>query len=411
MSVGIFSAQAARTINLNAEHEIRYSGGTDLIIQELWHNNVMDMIFAGAEELTFFEPSFERFVNMEEAEALTRVMNTTVQASNRRTGNTQRLVPGANLLAIEPHSFGETAWFRDDFLPVHINYYLNVLSQVPNGVLVSENFRDMGFVLGDAMSLQHTRTIPVPGGPSMVVQSFAPRVIIVGFIERWPTFEPLTRRELADGNIINTDNHLVVGNLGYFRNIWGVWPYEIWMRTNTYSNRFIHDFISENNLRTVPFQDIEVAANSGRRTGLIAVDDVTADIARNRLDPLIQGTNGVYWILSIRSRVLQFGIFRAMGMRMHGIIRLLINEQIFITLTALGIGAFVGELAARYYVPLIQLSYSAVQRPIPLLVVVELRDYINLYGVLGIMIVLCLIILFALLARMRVAQVLKLGED
>jgi putative ABC transport system permease protein len=119
----------------------------------------------------------------------------------------------------------------------------------------------------------------------------------------------------------------------------------------------------------------------------------------------------IYWILSIRSRVLQFGIFRAMGMSMRGVIRLLINEQIFITLTSLGIGALVGELAARNFVPLIQLSYSAAQRPIPLLVVVEVRDYINLYSVMGVMIVLCLSVLFALVARMRVAQVLKLGED
>jgi len=46
-----------------------------------------------------------------------------------------------------------------------------------------------------------------------------------------------------------------------------------------------------------------------------------------------------------------------------------------------------------------------------LLVVVMVRDYINLYSVMGAMILLCLCVLFALVRKMRVAQVLKLGED
>ncbi|MCL1883216.1 MAG: ABC transporter permease [Defluviitaleaceae bacterium] len=427
MAIGIFSAQAARTINLNSEHEIRYLGATDLIVREAWQNNVTNMIHRGAPELIFSEPSFERFINMEEAEALTRVMNLSVTATNRRTGNTARIAPGTQLLAIEPQSFGETVWFRDDFLPIHLNYYLNVLSQVPNGVLVSENFREMGFVVGDLMNIYHTRTISGAVGSPLIIENSAERMVVVGFVELFPGFMPRTRVELPDGNIVSQENHLVIGNLGHFRTQWGVWPYEIWIRTNTDSNQFMYDFANEENLSLATFQNVESVENRESRAPLFAINDITSTVARNRLDPLIQGTNGVltvnfiatllicfsgfliYWLLSIRERVLQFGIFRAMGMGMRSIIALLINEQFFITILALIIGATVGEITARLYVPLIQLAYS--NQIIPLTVVMQARDYANLYIVMAAMILFCLAVLIAFISKIRIDQALKLGED
>jgi len=405
MSIGIFSAQAARTINLNAEHEILYLGGADLIFAETWSHNATMIAQGFADELIFTEPSFERFTQFDEVNALTRVMNrpASMQGSGRAA---PRTIQQTTLLAIETRSFGETVWFRDDFLPTHINYFLNVLSQVPHGVLVSENLREQGFVIGDSMWVWHTWTFPDPQGGVIEVTDEI-YVTIVGFVERWPGFRPTSRQELADGNIIHVSNNLVVGNLGHFRAEWGAWPYEVWFSTD--SNLFFYDFIREESLRYE------------------LLHDVTNIAAQGRFDPLLQGTNGVltvnfivtllvcfsgfliYWILSIRERVLQFGIFRAMGMRMRSIIALLINEQIFITITALIIGAGIGELSARLYVPLIQLAYS--NQIIPLIVVMEARDYVNLYAVMAAMILLCLAILIGFISRIRIDQALKLGED
>jgi putative ABC transport system permease protein len=119
----------------------------------------------------------------------------------------------------------------------------------------------------------------------------------------------------------------------------------------------------------------------------------------------------IYWILSIKNRVLQFGIFRAMGMSMRDILALLVNEQLFITLTSVFIGALVGEIASRLFVPLIQISYSASEQVIPLLVVTEARDYMNLYVTIGLMIAVCLIVLGVIISKIKIAQALKLGED
>ena len=48
----------------------------------------------------------------------------------------------------------------------------------------------------------------------------------------------------------------------------------------------------------------------------------------------------IYWILSIQSRTLQFGIFRAMGMSMGEILTMLVNEQLFITGVSIAAGPF-----------------------------------------------------------------------
>jgi putative ABC transport system permease protein len=119
----------------------------------------------------------------------------------------------------------------------------------------------------------------------------------------------------------------------------------------------------------------------------------------------------IYWILSIKSRVLQFGIFRAMGMSLRNIVSLLINEQIFITLTAVAIGAVVGEVSSRLFVPLIQISFTASEQVIPLMITTETRDYMNLFGTIGFMVVICLVVLGVIISRIKIAQALKLGED
>jgi len=398
MTIGIFSAFSARTINLNSEHEIRYIRGTNLVFQEHWENNIHAIVEGHTEELIFSEPSFERFTGFAEVDSLTRVKRLSVYA--RGYGNNREIMSDIELMAIETKGFGETIWFRDDFLPTHINHYLNTLSQMPNGVILSTSFMDRGFAVGDTVSFANVRRIGrVEGFLPLYIANEVVQAVIVGFVEYWPSFIPVTYQE----------QNLIIANLGYLRYQWGVMPYEVWMRTNTNSNQFFYDFRLENELRLSSFSDTNNA------------------IVESRSDPLLQGTNGIltvnfvialvvcfvgfliYWILSIRERVLQFGIFRAMGMSMRNIVAMLINEQFFITLTALLIGTGVGIISARLYVPLVQLAFT--NQVIPLLVVMDASDLAILFIVMGTMIIFCLIALIAFILRIRISQALKLGED
>jgi len=146
-------------------------------------------------------------------------------------------------------------------------------------------------------------------------------------------------------------------------------------------------------------------------------------------DPVFQGTNGIltlgficilllcsigfliYWVLSIQSRTLQFGIFRAMGMSMGEVFLMLVNEQFWITGISVGAGVGVGVLTSRLFVPLIQIAYSSSDQVIPLETVSEAADYLRLFSVIGVVILLCMVILGVLISKIRIAQALKLGED
>ena len=397
LAIGIFSAQAARTFNLNYQHEIMYLAGADITFQERWVSNAFFDESSGVFTVPstghrYFEPSFERFTGFAEVESVTRVLRL----------DTDGISGGINrptqLIGIETKPFGETIWFRDDLLQVHINYYLNVLAANPNGVLLSTNFRRYGISLGDTFTATNEHIFR--GRVSTPLE-------VVGFVERWPGFAPM---EAHDIYTAEEDNFLAVANLAFLQNSMGIIPYEIWMRTQENSG-FLHNFIQEN------------------RLPLYWLTDTRAQLTYMRQSPMVQGISGVltvnflvtlficfsgflvYWLLSMRARLLQFGIFRALGMSLREVVSLLFFEQILITMTALAIGALVGEIASRLFVPLIQISYSTAQRPIPLLIVMETRDYANLYTVMGIMILLCLGVLVSFVSRLKIDQVLKLGED
>ena len=393
MAVGIFSTQAARTINLNNDHLIRYMDGTDFVFQEYWRSNLPPPPEEGfpsyplPNPVVFEEPDFTRFLNFEEVDTITRVQRHDAVLT----------IPGMSdvstqLMGVETNTFGLTAWLRYDLLPVHANYFLNALANRSDGVLLSKSFMtDYHVALGRRISIANEY-----GDTAWLT--------VVGFLERWPTFQPLD-------SVTEQAQYLAVVNLGHLQTVWGARPYEVWMSTNAGSHRFFFEFSTENDLR------------------ILSYTDTISNINLSRLNPVVQGTNGIltlnflitllicfvgfliYWILSIRSRVLQFGIFRAMGMRMKDIFGILIKEQILITLSAIAIGTVVGELTARMFVPLIQISFSAVDQIIPLVVVMDWRDYGTIFAVVGSMIFVCLIVLGIYISRIKVAQALKLGED
>ncbi|NLM61429.1 MAG: FtsX-like permease family protein [Clostridiales bacterium] len=382
---GIFNAKAARTINLNMEENIRYLYGADIVVMEEWRDN------SAVEDATmriYFEPDFEKYKELEDKAKITKVLN------SRR--NTVSDIKNVRVMGINTKEFGQIAWFRNNLLPAHWYRYLNTLASDARAVLVSSNFQTKGYKLGDYISVRNENGYFFTG-------------IICGFFDFWPTYYPTTTTVTSDGRQIKNDEWLVVGNLSQIQSVWGVTPYEIWMKAD--SNQFIYEFAEEKGIRFSYFADAD------------------ASIINEKNDPVLQGTNGVltvgfiiilivcmtgfliYWILSIRSRELQFGIFRAMGLSMRSILSLLLNEQIFISGISVALGTATGQLASELFVPLIQLGYAPSTNTLPLRVVAERIDYINLFTTIGVLFVICMIILGYIISKIKIAQALKLGED
>ena len=420
VAIGIYSAQAARTINTNNDHLIMYSAGADLTFREIWGTNItlVEEDETGAafrppmpDVIMYVEPNFERYLHFDEVNNLTRVIRRYSSVGLVTAGGLgARQIVGVEVMGIETNTFGETIWFRDDLLMVHINYYLNVLASRADGVLLSRNFKDShGMEIGDTINIIEHVTSGDPQRSDFTV---------VGFVDFWPGFLPY-RNVVFEGQPRQVEAYLAVANFGNIEMNWGIRPYEVWMDLNTDSSRFFHEFLA--------------VYNEGRggldRINIVEFSDTMSSMVEIRSNPIVQGTNGVftvgflmilvvcitgfliYWILSIRARVLQFGIFRAMGMSVGNISSLLVNEQVFITLTAILIGTIVGELASYFFVPLVQLSFAPAEQVIPLLVVMESRDYFNIFMSVGAAILLCLLVIIRYVAKIKIDQALKLGED
>ena len=393
VALGIYNTQTARTINLSAEERIDYVIGADLVVQESW-KTVSRADSEGNGPLSYVEPDFNKYLEMEGVASATKVYMDKagkVQVNGGQLKNVQ-------VMGIHTKEFGETAWFKESLLSAHWYEYLNAMSRNARAILVSSNFREVyEYEVGDALTYYNSKGEAIKG-------------IIYGFVDYWPSYAPVTRTIGSDGMAQTADNYLVVANLGQIQSSWGILPYQVWIKTNG-SSAFLYEYAAESGTQYVMFED------------------AAADLIDQKNDPIFQGTNGIltigfiivlvlcttgfliYWILSIQSRTLQFGIFRAMGMTGREVLSMLVNEQLFISGASIASGVLVGKVGAELFVPLVQIAYSAADQVIPLEVISEASDYMRLGVVIGGMLILCMIILCVLISRIKISQALKLGED
>ena len=377
---------------------MHYLTGADVVLQESWDNssNYSDPLdpSAASAETVYFEPDFGRYESLEGIDSLAKVyINDTVSV-----GSGKGTIKNIHFMAIHTKDFGETAWFKDGLTDVHWYHYLNAMAQNSQATLVSRNFQTKhGYKLGDSFIYRTAK------GDSQ-------RGIIYGFVDYFPGFSPVSYKKGTDGLYSETDNYLIVANLQQIQASWGVLPYQIWIKHQDNAD-YLYEFADKNNIYYSTFKDTSVQLTEAKN------------------DPVLQGTNGIltvgfivvlllcsvgfliYWILSIKSRSLQFGIFRAMGMSMREIFTMLINEQLFISGLSIAVGAVVGQLTARLYMPLIQLAYAASDNALPLELISHPDDNIRLFAVIGLVMLICLMILGGLISHMKIAQALKLGED
>ena len=401
VALGIFNAQTARTVNSNEADRITYTCGADIVLREAWSSNAAAVSDdqTGTVRISYTEPDYRKYTELSGIQSITKVINdsgTFVNfAGSAAEGVTQKTE--VTIMGIDTKEFGATVDFKTSLLDTHWYRYLNAMSQRSNAVLVSSNLRDAGYALGDVLTYKNSDGQQARG-------------VIYGFVDYWPTFCPTVTELNRDGEEVEYQNYLVVANLGYLQSVWGVTPYEVWIRAEDTTD-FIYDFAAETGTEFTVFRDAK------------------AQLIEVKNDPVIQGTNGIltvgfvvvlllcavgfliYWILSIHSRSLQFGIYRAMGMSMGEIIIMLICEQLCISGLSVAAGVGTGLLASRLYIPLVQLAYASADTVIPLEVTSSAGDMIRLLGTVGAVMVLCMVVLGILIRRIRISQALKLGED
>jgi putative ABC transport system permease protein len=77
----------------------------------------------------------------------------------------------------------------------------------------------------------------------------------------------------------------------------------------------------------------------------------------------------------------------------------------------MAVGTAVGLISSKIYVSFFQMSASYAEQIPPFKVISYLSDRIKVYGFIGFTMALGLIILIYLLSRIKISNVIKLGED
>jgi len=119
----------------------------------------------------------------------------------------------------------------------------------------------------------------------------------------------------------------------------------------------------------------------------------------------------IYWIISIKSRTLRFGIFRAIGFSTKNVFGMLACEQLLLSVVAIFVGIIIGGLTSDIFIPLVQLSHEISEQVPPFKIYASRVDFFRIYVIVGFMLTLGLTVLGVAIKRINITQALKLGEE
>ena len=416
LSIGVFSANSARTINMTASDTIRYQSGADITLMDRWDyiddqdaptsNDIIAATmwqssaaiaridaYKKRSELgllidSYVEPDFNQYRNLEGVEDATKVY---VEESSSIYST--KVMP-IRFMAIKTDEFGKIAWFKPQLLPYHWYEYLNLLADVPNGVLLSSSFKKSNIKVGDTITLK--------------VAKQDVTVVVCEFVDYWPSYIPKS----TDKTGRKIETNLIVANYGYVFNNIPVKPYEVWIKKKQGSSGA--DILKEMKAKAIE---------------PVSFKDTDKKIMDLRKEPAILSTNGsltlcfiltmticlsgflIYWVISLKKRSLQFGIMRAMGISSKDVIGMLCFEHFLISGSAILAGISVGALSSHIFIPLYELFYNTNNQILPFTVIALREDYIRLYEVVAMMLLTALSVLFVVARSINVTQAIKLGED
>ena len=404
LSLGIFNSTAARTINRNEEDKIKYSIGADMVFRTEWQGIEVgggsDSVpgfagMAGGGKMVYnYEPLFDPYRKMDGVEHATKVY-TNNNASVRTWGNSRSDVRYMGVVADE---FAETSWYRKDLFKHEFYEYLNLLASDARAVLISSSLAEkLNAEVGDLLIV------------TMPTCKERMDVIVFAIVDYWPTFNPNIQTTNSRNSI---PAEFMVGNLDYMYKEMVLDPYDVWLDIEDgYSSADIYRQLNE------------LEAN------VVTMKDTSQSIIAVRNDPMLQGINGtltmsfiitmavtligftIYWIFAIKGRMLQFGILRSMGLSKFNLIMMLVWEQILISGSSVAAGTLIGTLAARLYVPLFQIVSDTYEQVPPFRILMLQSDYIRIFIVVGVMLLVGMTVLSVLISNMKLVQTLKLGED
>ncbi|MEJ6951060.1 FtsX-like permease family protein [Natronospora cellulosivora (SeqCode)] len=395
VSLGIYSSSIARTMDRNYNDSLMYRYGADVVLQERWNFDTDSHAIRGgrngedtqvdervnSDRQTVFEPPFYIHKQLPGVIDAARVMT-----KRGRVSIGQSIVGNSTLMAIDPVDFANVSWFRDDLTDIHWHYYLNALLKHSSAALVDRDFyEEEQLSIGDWIRFNL-------GGQDI-------EIFIAGVIDLWPTVYP-------------NQFPLIVANLNHVQQQYIIEPYQVWLRLEDGAEiQTIVDHLLEENIY------------------VSSVSDTRRKIIENRRDPQRMGLFGIlsigfvvavlitvlgfflYNFLSLKNRLLQFGVMRAIGLSLKQLIIMLSLEQFLTVGIGFALGTIFGVIVSRTFLPFLQLSQN-LEGVVPgFKIIVDRSDVFNILIIIGGTLIIGLIFLAMILVKLKLHDAIKLGEE
>lgn len=388
VSIGIFNVHVAKDINTSYMNTVKYTTGTDFILKGKWDkipNNNGDN--TNSSTYSYIEPSYTNFTKIDGIDRSTKVLNA-IDGEVGLGNNGIVALTATTIMGIIPNEFGQIAYFDSNLLSTHWYNYLNSMTKRKDLVLISKGLSNSaGIKVGDTVFYKIKQGLNVKG-------------TVYAVVDYWPGYSNLQSKSL------------LISNFNYMFSRVPIAPYEIWMKKKPIvSDEVIYSSIKEDKLQLTEFKNLDLenynaksdiflkGTNSILNLGFLSIGAVT-----------ILGFI-IYWIISLRSRSLSFGVYRSLGVSTKEITITLIIEQLLTLGASILLGMTVGNIVERLFTPLIKELWYKNRYVIPARNLSYVKEYIQFSSIVFIVFVVSFIILNRYLADLKINQAIKLGDD
>ncbi len=406
IAMSIFDANMARTINANQEARINYNIGADVVVDERWE--IRTLTRETPKKWKAYEPDFgiyNELVNEGLADSVARVMidnNAKIYLNNKES-------EVGVVIGVNTKELGITGELQDGLNEKHWFNYLNDLSQNSKGIIISDNLaKKYDLHIGDR--LDYARFSPV----EPEIEYGNTTGIITGIMTAFPGYQAFKYSYNDANKLVEQERFLIVANISTVTTAFDKRPYQVWIKT---------DHTAEE------IEEALLAKTANTKRSFRSITSTKNEVAEMQSTSLIKITNGlftldflvalilcvigylIHWITSIRDRELLFGIYRAMGITMGEINRMLSLEQMFMSLSPVLAGVGAGTLATLLFSKVFAVVYLPEKHPIKLLTYISGMDMARLGIIVGVAIIVCFVIIRGIIKKLKITEALKLGED
>lgn len=326
LSLGVFYASLALSADIWLVDRLQYQVGADVSFEP----GVNEETGMTQQDMAYLLPDTE-YMKLEGVTEATRVGEYAARAPGIGSSSAR-----LRLIGIERVSFPRVAYFRPDYAEASLGELMNLLAIRPNGIIVPKEAAEL---LDLEMDDEVTLEVLIQGVWRPI------KFQMVGTFEYWPTVYP---QEMPA--VIAELNYLHVQTAGEF-------PHNIWLRTE--GDERAADVVNRTrtlgieplkakDLRTMLHEDKQRLERVGL-FGLFSISFVAGAV-------LAGAGLLIYNSASMSGQAYRFAVLQAMGLKRSEVIRVVSVEYVFTLLYGMAVGAALGIVGARLYVPFFPLS-------------------------------------------------------